>query len=137
VSFALWFQAAGSPHLIDTIAFPRASHSRQQPGPALFVSHLYGLKEEISGLSAVVPRCPMIRGRCRRLIEPVSSALLTAPPCWWAMEVLGFLVVLLAFAATAGVAWLHFGQHTRVELTRSARILAPSNPRTRNGRGWL
>ena len=41
------------------------------------------------------------------------------------MELLAFLVVVLAIPAIAGVAWLHFGQNTRVELTRST--LAPSN----------
>jgi hypothetical protein len=42
------------------------------------------------------------------------------------MELLGFLVVVLAIAAIAGVAWLHFGQHTRVELSRPGNTLAPS-----------
>ncbi len=33
------------------------------------------------------------------------------------MQLLTFLVVLLAIAAIAGVVWLHFGQHTEVEVT--------------------
>jgi hypothetical protein len=42
------------------------------------------------------------------------------------MELLAFLVAVLAIAATAGVAWLYFGQHTKIELTGSGSPSAHS-----------
>jgi hypothetical protein len=44
------------------------------------------------------------------------------------MELLGFLVVVLAIAATAGAVWLHLGQHTRVELSRRGNTSAAPEP---------
>jgi len=127
VSFALWFQAAGWPHLIDTIAFPRASHSRQQPGPALFVASLWAE----GGNLWVIRRCATLPDDPRSLQEVNRTGIKRALDCS------ALLVSYGSVGISGGLACIRCHRrsclaplratHTGVELTRSASILAPSN----------